>query len=246
MNLDYQFIIEVLPDIASYIPVTLKITLIALVLALPTGIAIGMINYKNIRIISALTRLFMSLIRGTPMVLQIYVIYNLTPYLLADILKKAGIDYNIYAIDNINYAYLALALTPMVTIAEAIRAGLMSLDKGQYEAALAVGLNRRQAYLRILFPQIFAIEIPVLCTMIVNLMKSTSLAFMMAVTEITGRAKILGGKSLRYFEAYIVVFLIYIVLIVIVEKLMKILEFHITAYRRGNMQHNRKTGKRIC
>lgn len=237
MKLDFQFILEALPDIASYIPVTLQIAAVSFVIAFLFGMILALITYKQIHILNPIAKVFISLIRGTPMILQIYVIYNLGPYLIAELFTKLGITFNVYNINNIYYAYVALALTPMVAIAEAVRSGLVSVDKGQYEAALAAGLSRKSAYLRVVFPQVFAIEIPVLCTAVINLMKSTSLAFMMAVTDITGRAKILGGQSLRYFEAYIVVFIVYILLIVIVEKLIKLLEVRITKFRRGTNMH---------
>ncbi len=74
---------------------------------------------------------------------------------------------------------------------------------------------------------------PVMGNIVVDLIKSTSLAFMMSVIEITGEAKILGGEVLRYFEAYLCVFIVYIVLISVVERLLRLLEKRVSVYRRG-------------
>ena len=98
----------------------------------------------------------MSLIRGTPVVLQIYVIYNVTPYLLAELFKKMGSTVNVYQLDPIWYAYLALSLSTTVYLAEALRSGLETVNKGQMEAGLSVGMGRFETFYHVVFPQAFA------------------------------------------------------------------------------------------
>ena len=177
----------------------------------------------------------MSIIRGTPVILQIYVIYNAAPLLLKTFFEKIGSDINVYFIDPILYAFFALSLAATVSIAEAVRAGLESIDKGQFEAGLSVGLSEKRLLATIIFPQAFTNAFPVLGNVFVNLMKNTSLAFLMSVVEITAQAKILGGEVLRYFEGYLCVFIIYIFLIKFMEIIIGLIEKRISVYRRGTV-----------
>jgi His/Glu/Gln/Arg/opine family amino acid ABC transporter permease subunit len=233
MKIDFQFILTALPQIISHIPVTLNLTVVVLFISFVIGVLFALINTKKVKILYPLVRVYMSLIRGTPMILQIYVIYNLSPYLLAELLKKLGSNYNIYNLNPIWYAYVALSLTATVGIAEALRAGLEGIDKGQREAALSVGLSEKDAFFKVVFPQAFTTAMPVLTNCVVDIIKSTSLAFMMSVLEITGQAKVIAGSLFKYFEAYICVFIIYIVLISLIEKLLHILEKKVSVYRVG-------------
>lgn len=235
MNIDLKFIENAFPQILAYLPVTLELVAVSMVIALVFGILFAYVNFKKIRVISPLIRVYMSLIRGTPVILQLYVIYNITPYVLAGILKKAGSTFNIYDLNPIYYAFFALSLMATVSVAEAVRAGLSGVDRGQMEAGLSVGMTELQTLLGVVFPQAVTTALPVLGNVLIDLIKSTSLAFVMTVVEITARAKILGGNSLRYFEGYLCVFLIYVVVIKAVEILLGILEKRLNLYRRGNV-----------
>ncbi len=244
MNLDYEFIWGALPQIARYIPITLRLTAIAFLISLPFGILFGYINFKKVKVLSPIVRVYISLIRGTPIILQIYVIYNLGPYLVASYLEKINSSINIYEIDTIYYAYFAMSLSATVGLAEAVRAGFVSVNKGQREAGLSVGLSGRQVFVHIVLPQAFAMAMPVVGNIIVDLIKSTSLAYMMAVTEITGSAKILGASVFRYFEAYVCDFILYIVIIVIVEQLIRLIEKRLSRYKTG-IKRKKFAGDRV-
>ena len=90
MKIDYEFIRQSLPDVARYIPVTLELVVVALLISFPVGALFAWINYKKVRVLSPIVKAYMSLIRGTPVVLQIYVIYNVTPYIIASVLSRMG------------------------------------------------------------------------------------------------------------------------------------------------------------
>ena len=235
MYIDYEFIKKSLPIIITKIPITLELALVALIIALVFGTLFAYINYKKAKVISPVIRAYMSIIRGTPVVLQIYVIYNTVPLLLKTFFEKIGSDINIYLIDPIWYAFFALSLSATVSIAEAVRSGLESIDKGQFEAGLSVGLSEKRLLATIIFPQAFTNAFPVLGNVFVSLVKNTSLAFLMSVVEITAQAKILGGDVLRYFEGYLCVFIIYIFLIKILEIIIGLIESRISIYRRGTI-----------
>jgi len=234
MNIDYEFIIQSLPEIIKYLPVTLELFVVSLIISLIFGTLFAYINFNNVKVLSQIIRLYMSLIRGTPVLLQLYFCYHLLPYILEQILTRVGSSYSSYDIDPKYFAFFALSLLATVGIAEAVRAGLEGVDKGQREAGLAVGMSEAKTLMYIVFPQAFANAMPVIGNVTVNLIKTTSLAFTLTVIEITAEAKILGGEQLRYFEGYLCVFVIYIFVIKAVELLIKLLEKKITVYRVGS------------
>lgn len=233
MYIDYEFMGRSIPIIVQKIPITLLLTAVSFSMALVFGTIFAYINFKKMKVASKVIRVYMSIIRGTPVILQIYVIYNIVPLLLDRFFEAIGAEVNIYLIDPIWYAFLALSLAATVSTAEAVRSGLESIEKGQFEAGLSVGLTERRVLFSIIFPQAFTNAFPVLGNVLVDLIKSTSLAFMMSVIEITAQAKILGGEVLRYFEGYLCVFVIYIFLIKAVEIINGLIESRISSYRQG-------------
>lgn len=233
MKLNLDFMQKAFPDILSYLPVTLKLTAGALLIAVPFSCLFAFILIKKIPVVKRAVQVYLSLLRGTPIILQIFVIYNIMPSLLQQCFHAAGRDINIFELDNIWYAYLALSLSATAFLTEAFRSAIGTVDKGQLEAAYTVGMNGFTAYKRIILPQALGVALPIVSNIIVDTMKATSLAFAMSVTEVTGRAKILGGMSLNYFEAYLDIFFVYIILVCVVEVLLKRLEKRLSRYKNA-------------
>lgn len=232
MNLKLKFMLESFWDILSYLPVTIRLTVWSLAIALPFSLILAYILLKRIPGISHMVKLYLSLLRGTPLILQIFIIYNLMPSVLNAYFTATERNINIFSVDNSYYAYLALSLLPTAFLTEAFRSAIGGIDKGQLEAAYMVGMNGRTAYQRIILPQAMSVALPVVSNTVVDTIKATSLAFVMSVTEVTGRAKILGGMSLNYFEAYLDIFFVYIIFVCFVEFLLKALEKSLTKYKK--------------
>ena len=237
MNIDWGFVREAFPEVIRYIPVTIQLTLITFLISFPLGVLMALINHHNVKGLSKVIRVYISLIRGTPVLLQIYVIYNILPMILTDLLEGVGSDFKVYDLDAKIFAYIALSVSTTVTISEAVRSGLVTVNKGQREAAKAVGLNGFQTFFHIVFPQAFSAAFPVIVNGFVDLIKVTSLAFLMTVVEITGKAQLLGGMELRYLEAYVTVALVYIILIILVEVIAKPIENKLNVYRGGRIRN---------
>ncbi|MCM1176072.1 MAG: amino acid ABC transporter permease [Blautia sp.] len=233
MNLDWNFMWTAFPDILSYLPVTFQLTVGALLIAFPVAFLFAWILLKEIPVLKRIVRVYLSLLRGTPVILQIFIIYNIVPALVQQYFNSIGKNINVYETDSAWYAYLALSLSATAFLTEAFRAAVGTIDKGQLEAAYMVGMNFVSAYRSIVLPQAFGVAAPIVGNIIVDVIKATSLAFAMSVTEVTGRAKILGGISLKYFEAYLDIFFVYIVLIGVVEFLLKRLEKHLVRYKNA-------------
>ena len=237
MKIDWGFVREAFPEVIKFIPVTLQLTFITFLISFPLGVVLALINHHNVKGLGKIVRVYISLIRGTPVLLQIYVIYNILPMILTDFLKSIGSDFKVYSLSAKIFAYIALSISTTVTISEAVRSGLVTVNKGQREAAKAVGLNNVETFFHVVFPQAFAAAFPVIVNGFVDLIKVTSLAFLMTVVEITGKAKLLGGMELRYLEAYVTVAFVYIILIVIVELIAKPVEKKLNVFRGGRIRN---------
>uniref|UniRef100_UPI00352B2632 amino acid ABC transporter permease n=1 Tax=Aerococcus urinaeequi TaxID=51665 RepID=UPI00352B2632 len=137
--------------------------------------------------------------RGTPALVQLLLVYfglpQITPALTSMIATQASI--------------LALSLNTAAYLAEVFRAALASVDAGQVEAAMSVGLNYRQTLKGIILPQALRNALPGTGNTFVSLMKNASLAFTIGVVEIVAQGKILAVASLRFFEVYFAIALIY-------------------------------------
>lgn len=233
MRIDTVFIQSAFPVIIRYVPVTIRIVLGAMAIAIPFGFIFAIILDKKVKILSQIVKVYMSLIRGTPTLLQIYLMYNRGPMLIKRFLLSLGFDVDVYSWNPIIYACVIVSFSSTVYLTEAFRSAIKSLEKGQLEAAYSVGMTQWDAYRRILLPQAFAVSIPIVGNTIVNAIKSSSLAFALDVIEITGAAQALSFKYLRFFESYIILFVIYLVLVGLVEIMFRVMEAKMFRFRRA-------------
>ena len=165
---------------------------------------------------------YLAFIRSTPPILLILFFYSLFPSLINQVLKASG--FNVFDINPIYYAFVIFGLMTTGSLSEIIRSSLLTVNKGQLEAALAIGLTKKQAYLRIIFPQAIKQALPNLCNLVINLVKGTSLVFVMTVKDITAIAKVEAAYGYHYFESYFVIFVIYIVICGLIQYAFKVLE----------------------
>ena len=114
------------------------------------------------------------------------------------------------------------------SLAEILRSAILTVDKGQLEAAQAIGLTNRQAYIRIVFPQALRAALPNLCNLVINLVKGTSLVFVMTIKDITAIAKVEASYGYQYFESYLVIFILYIVICGLIQWGFNLLEKRLT------------------
>lgn len=232
MELDIEYMVRTLLLALRGIPVTLGITAFSLVAAAPAAFAIAMWRIRKVRGLSQAGVIYTSFVRGTPIVLQILIVYSLLPSLLNSIVKGAGLKFDVFSVNPILYALIVFTLSTIAGLAEAFRSALLTVDKGQLEAAQATGLSSAQAYRRIIIPQAMVVALPNLCNLTVNLIKGTSLAFLMTVKDITAIAKIEAAYGYNYIESYIDIFIVYVVICSLAQLLFSGLEKRLGAYRR--------------
>ena len=228
MKLNTEFMIEAFKASLSGIPVTLGITVVSLMISMPLALmmAIKKINSKGP--LSFLINTYISIIRSTPMVLQILLLYSLLPSFLNFFIKQVlKIDFNIFKIPAIYYAYAVFSLNTTAILSEVFRSTLLTVDKGQLEAGLSIGLGKFLTYIRIIIPQALVVALPNICNVTVGLLKSSSLAFFMTVQDITAIAKLKAAYAYNYIEAYSIIFILYIILCTMVQLIFKYIEVQI-------------------
>lgn len=213
-----------IPDILRFLPVTMELAIGSMIVSLILGLLVALIKIKKIPVLTPIATLFISVIRGTPVLVQLYVTYYGIPLILKYFNYKNGTSYNLNGIPSILYAFVALAVNEAAYNAEIIRASLLSVEKGQIEAASSLGMTYFQVLRRIILPEAIVVALPSLGNSFIGLIKGTSLAFTCAVVEMTAEGKIIGGRTFRYFEVYISLALIYWAITIIVERIIKALE----------------------
>lgn len=231
MTLNIKFMLETFIMILSGIPTTLGLTFGTLLVSAPAGFLIAVLNKNKVPVLSSLSKLYISFVRGTPVILLIFLIYNSLPNALYSLFQAGHIKIDIYSVNNIFYAFAIFIITETAILSEVFRSALSTVSKGQLEAAWSVGLTTFQAYYRIIIPQALVSAMPVLCNATTDLIKMTSLAFTMTVLDIAAIAKIQAAMQLSYIEAYLDIFVLYLIIIVIIEKLFNLAEKKLKVYK---------------
>lgn len=219
MNFDFRYMLSIIPQILSYLPVTLLISFLSILLATVSGIIFALLlRFKNhsgvLKLLPAFAHLYISFFRGTPVLVQLLIIYFGLPQLFPALNSMSAL----------NAVVLGLSLNTSAYLAEIFRAAIDSVDKGQLEASLASGLTVFQASWRIVFPQACRNAIPATGNVYIGLIKNSSLAFTLGVTELLAAGKLAATESLKYFEAYFAVGLIYWAMTIILSELQRRLE----------------------
>ena len=142
---DIKIVFIQIPDLLTYLPVTLELAVVAMIISLILGLILALIKMKKIPVLKQIANLYISVIRGTPVLVQLYVTYFGIPMILKAINLKYGTNYNANGVAPIIYAFIALAVNESAYNAEVIRASLESVPKGQIEAANALGMTYFQA-----------------------------------------------------------------------------------------------------
>lgn len=234
MQLDLQYMARTFALALSGIPTTLMITAVALAVGLPLGFFMSLAKINNKPIMKRFVTFYVSLLRGTPIVLQILIIYSLLPSALNIVITKLGLPINVFDVNPILYAFVVFSLNSTAELSELSRSALTTVDHGQLEAALSIGLSRAKAYTRIIIPQAFLAALPNLCNVTISLIKSSSLAFMMTVRDITAIAKVEAAYGYNYIESYIDIFFIYILVCGATQLLFSFAEKRFGLYKRGD------------
>lgn len=197
---------------------TLLLTLVSTIIGVIVGAGIAYVKMENTPFLKQIAAVFTSFIRGTPILIQMFLVYYGLPFFLGYV----GID-----ADDVNalvYLFITYGLNMAAFLSEIIRAALESVPATQREAALTSGYTKRQMYFKIIFPQAVIIAMPSFATMVISLLQDTSLAFTIGVIDVVGKAKALGTATFHTVEAYISAMIIFVILSFILERLFRWIE----------------------
>ncbi|GEA32941.1 amino acid ABC transporter permease [Clostridium diolis] len=212
-----SFILKSFPEILKYLPATLEIALVSIIIGLLLGFIIAIIRIKQVPILNKVLILYVSFMRGTPLLVQLYLSYYGIPLVVEYINYRFGTKYNINNIPAMVFVFLAFALNESAYTSETIRGAILSVDKKEIEAGQSIGMTSVTIMRRIILPQALLVAIPNLGNTLISLVKSTSLAFTVSVMDVMASAKVIAGRNMRFFEVYIAIAIIYWVICLIIE-----------------------------
>lgn len=201
----------------EYLPVTLMLTLWAALIGLLLGFLFAVVKIKKIPVLQQIIAFFVSFIRGTPVIVQLYLTYFGIPILIKYINYYQGTNYQITGIQPIIYAIAALGINSSAYNTVTIQSALEAVNKGEIEAAISLGLSGFQRMYRIVIPEAVELALPSIGNTLISLIKGTSLAFTCSVVEMTAAGKIMAGHDYRYFECYVALAVIYWLITVVLE-----------------------------
>lgn len=196
---------ENFPRILSKLPLTFEMAGVSFFFGLILALIIACIQIRKTKVLYQLVKLFISFERGTPILVQMLIVYYAFPMLLEWIF-----DIDTRGWGKIAFVIIALILNEGAFMAEIFRGAILSIPKGQTEAALSCGLTNYQAFMRIVLPQAFRVAIPPVGVNLIGLCMSTTLASMIGVVDMVGYAGAIGAKTGHTLESYIILAIVYI------------------------------------
>lgn len=216
---DFSYLIKSFPTILSYLDVTLLITFIATIIGIAIGSVVAMIRIYQVKVLHQIAGVYISFMRGTPFLVQLFLCY----FGLPELIQKLGYQ-EIRNVPALFYVVVVFSLHVGAYSAEIMRSAILAVDKGQLEAAYSIGMGTVKAYIRIILPQAFGLAIPALGNTVISTLKGTSLVFNVGVIDMMRKADLMGAYSQRNLELYIDVAIIYVLLCLIFSKLSQVLE----------------------
>lgn len=216
MTIDFASIIEAFLFIVKRLPVTLFIPAVTLAAGIVLGSVIAIIRLRSGKFVNAVLATGVSFVRAVPAIVPVFILYYSLPYLLAPLLSSwTGSVVKPFDVSPYWTAYIFFIIYQTAYQSENIRGALLSVDKGQMEAAMAAGLSTYQAYKRIILPQAFAVAVPSFFTYYLHGVKGLALLFTIKIVDIFAAADIFAALYSRRTEPYIADALLYWVLCIV-------------------------------
>ncbi|MFD1125004.1 amino acid ABC transporter permease [Lentilactobacillus raoultii] len=223
MKFDWGYFFNLFPQLIKYVPLTLLMAVFAMIISVLVGGILTLAYLYAVKPLKWLVKLYVSFFRGIPTLVLLFIVYYGFPEIIP-IFK---------GVPALTAAIVGLGIKESAYLIEIFRAGISSVDQGQIEAGESLNFSYSRIFLSIILPQAALNALPATGNTFVSLLKETSLAFALGVTEIFADGKLLASASLRFFEVYVAVGLIYWVLIIIYSWMQKLVENALEApYRR--------------
>ncbi len=214
----------IMKQLLPKLPITLLMTVVSVAIGFLLVFLIAMIKIKQISLLTQLSNVFVSFMRGTPQLVQLFLSFYGFPILVEWLGEKLHFSADVNAIPALVYVFIAFGLNEAAYTSETFRAALSSVDQSEIEAAKSIGMTNAQTMRRIILPSALIVALPNLANSLISLLKATSLAFTVTIVDIMGQTRIIAGANLRFFEAYIAVALVYWAMCIFIEQLSKVVE----------------------
>lgn len=211
MGTSLGYILDALPALLKGALITLQLTAVSVALGSLGGIALGIARLSKNGLLRLLARVYIDFFRGTPLLVQLFMIYFGGPALL----KSFGIN---FSFNQWGAAVLGLSLNSAAYLAEIVRAGIQSVETGQKEASESLGLSSKQTMRYVVFPQALRRMVPPLGNEFITLLKDTSLVAVIGYQELFRQGQLVVARNFRSFEIFFAVALIYLALNVIASQ----------------------------
>ena len=212
MNLNVDLMINSLPLLIVGAGITIQITAISVGLGLIIGMFVGIARICNVKVLRALATVYIDFLRGTPLLVQIFLIYFALPMVVGQ------------RVDPFIAAITACGINSGAYIAEIFRAGIQAIDEGQMEAGRSLGMSWVQTMRYIIVPQAFKNVIPPLGNEFIALLKDSSLVSVIGFEELTRRGQLIIARTYGSLEIWITVALIYLVMTLTISRLLSYMD----------------------
>ncbi|MDO4618226.1 MAG: amino acid ABC transporter permease [Clostridia bacterium] len=228
--MDYEYIVGLLPQIARGLSVTINIFWLTLVLSLPLGLLLSLGKISKFKPLSWLVDLYLLIFRGTPLMLQLFFVYFGLPF-IKFVNPFTGEVFR-FVLDRFPAAVVAFVLNYAAYFAEIFRGGIIGVDKGQYEAAKALGLTQKQTMSLVVVPQMLRTIVPPVANETIVLIKDTALVSSIALIDILKCAQQVVNRDMNVM-AYLVVAVFYLVFTFVITKIFGIIEKRLSISRKA-------------
>ncbi len=213
-----EYILQIVPAIAGGFQVTLSLFFIVIILSVPGGMLLALLRLSTNRVVTSIVDAYVYVMRGTPLMLQILLIYYGLPFMIDG-----------FELTDMTAAVLSFVLNYIAYLCEIFRSGIQSIPKGQYEGAKVLGFTYVQTMYKIILPQVIKRVLPPLANETITLLKDTSLVYVLAMNDIL---RITRSIVQRDFDitAFIVAGVFYLVMTFVLTKLYQYLERRMAIY----------------
>lgn len=209
MNFDTQVMIDTIWVVMRAVPRTFGIAAVVLVIGILLGAVFAQLKMKPVPVITPLVRLFVSYMRGVPLIVHLFVMMYSLPQASSSLLAIFGVTVQPHDFTSLIIVITTFSLLEAAIESENIRGAFQSIDPRQIEAGQSIGMTRRQNLRRIIIPQVLSVAIPLFLNAFLKNIKGLSLAFTVGVVDILAQARYAAALSYRYLESYIAAALVY-------------------------------------
>lgn len=209
MNFNVQVMIDTIWIVFQAVPRTFLLAAVILFFGIILGAVLAQVKIRQLPFVSNIVNIFVSYMRGVPLIVHLYVMMNFLPKAGVSLLSIFGVTMRPHEFPSLIIVLVTYSLLEAAVESENIRGAFQSIDPKQIEAGQSIGMTKRQNLRRIIIPQALSVAIPLFLNAFLKNIKGLSLAFTVGVVDILAQARFAAALSYRYLESYIAAALVY-------------------------------------